>query len=128
MNLTKAQKDDIASRCTQWSSSVLQCDGYRISLREERLKNRIYIMVYINGLFKGEYLNKECEIAKKFYYHKKSYLYKGKLKKILLRIPAKRRILDPQSHIIMVYPYWSSIESFLRNIEKTCQNIEIIAE
>ena len=48
-------------RCTLFSSCNLECDGYKISLKEGRSKNRILIGIYVNGWCKGEWFSKENE-------------------------------------------------------------------
>ncbi len=59
----------------------LKCDEYEISImliRRNQFKN--VLVVYVNGVIKGEWLMKECKESKRFFKksNKVSFIFKGK--------------------------------------------------
>ena len=50
-------------------------DGYNVSVAMIRTsKTKYSYMVYVNGTFKGTWLNEDCEIRRRFYYEGKRTL------------------------------------------------------
>ena len=116
----------------------LAIDGFEVIIKRERLKKTQDIfMVYINGWFKGEWLNNDCEERRRFYQCKKLYLYSGKQRQNLIKesVNKKRSAdyrkwckeqLDAQTFIYT--PQWRSLASFKRHLIANNKSIELIEE
>jgi hypothetical protein len=113
----------------------LKCDGYEIEAIVERGKGlKLVIMVYIDGWFKGEWMDGKDERCLKFYREKRSYLYSSKTRAKAKEMLCKRIPKDMREHyqrlndksFTWYTPYWPSANMFFRHIRKTCKEIELM--
>lgn len=58
-----------------YSIIKLQCDGYELSVEPQMDKMKLYRMVYVNGWFKGQWLNGESEECRRFFRRKESFVF-----------------------------------------------------
>lgn len=136
MKLTKLQWQTLERQLTYPYASVkLKCDSHEIIARVEKAKGLKYsIMVYVDGEFKGIWLNGEDERCLKFYRARKHYLWRGKLREELRDTLRKRRPKESrdyckemlEKYFFTWVPYWPSASAFFRHIRKTCKQIEIM--
>ena len=110
----------------------LQCDGYKVSLvlkRETQFKNSI--MVYVNGSFKGEWMDKECEESRRFLRKVSRSLYNQKQKQAFGKL-SKRLQKEMKIDISKTYSYymptWTSFNSLKRHLIKENSSIELITK
>lgn len=103
----------------------LNIDGYNVSLRLERVETyKLGIMVYINDVFKGEWL-KECEISRRFLpKHSKRVFSKRDLK----GFPRTRRSEMEKKKYEYYGFYWNSFSHMKRAFIHNNQKIELIKE
>lgn len=109
----------------------LRIDGHEITISLELYnKMKFTYIVYIDGWIKGEYLNKESELGKKFYnprmmhFHKKSFI--TSMEKLLGKKEAKKKGYVYQKTL---YAYSPSFDSFrsLKKVLSQNESIEIIS-
>lgn len=136
MALTKEQWQVLENQLSYPLGRVkLRCDGYQISAYVEKSKGlKFEIMVYIDGEFRGVWLNGEDERCLKFYRAIKHYLWRGKLREELKDDLRKRQTKESrdrykemlEEHFFTWVPYWPSASAFFRHIRKTCKQIEVM--
>ena len=128
-------KDDwkvAKERCTLFSSCELECDGYKISLKEGRSKNRILIGIYVNGWCKGEWFSKENENCPeiKFYPLKETFLYKKKDREEFLKMGKKYKnpmwIESAKKRYVYGDMTAASFEQIKTHLIKTCKSIKLL--
>lgn len=107
----------------------LQCDEYKVSLvlkRENQFKNSI--MVYVNGVFKYEWMNKDCEESRRFLRKVTKSLYSQKRKQAYNKLPKRiQKELKTDINKVFIYymPTWTSFNSLKRNLIKENNNIKL---
>lgn len=110
----------------------LMCDGYKITLKQEAGKNKLYNMVYVNDVFKGTWtiLGNNHSESKFMYetnktYNKTSPKELRKLQRLLGKERAK--IFEPKTFISLNF-FYPSFTAFKRQMMRKCTNIEIFNE
>lgn len=86
--LDKDTKDRlIADLSYPYGRVELMCDGFKVALSVERAKKLNYrVMVYVDGCFKGEWLNPTKTFPEqKFYNRTESFLYTPKQRQMMLK-------------------------------------------
>ena len=78
--MTKEQWAEVEKRATApWGYAKLDCDGYIISIRRERYSGlRDCLVVYVGGVWKGEWAKEDCEERRRFFCPKKKYFHTAK--------------------------------------------------
>lgn len=113
-----------------FSMAQLKVDGYKITLRLERLDTyRNRIMVYINEQFKGKWLIEDCEERRRFFRKREKSLITAKQKKDLNKLPKKFKKEHEEwfnRSYIYYEPYWSSFNSLKKHLIKENESIELI--
>lgn len=108
----------------------LNCDGYEVSLSLQRVSQyKNAIVVYVNGKFKHEWINKDCEesrrflkkVSKSFYSQKQKNKYKKLSKKL-----QKELGVDVDKKYSYYLPYWTSFNSLKRQLAKENNSIKLI--
>lgn len=137
MPISKEQWDAIEVELNGVFGRVeLLCDGHSVIAEIKSIAPlKLGILVYIDGVIKGEWWRGENEVARKFHREVKRFLYsakdreyaKAQLKKRgmteLLRETWQKRITLCMSHW---HPWWTNAKSFRRHIGKTCKEIEVV--
>ena len=138
MSITKEQWAEIEKQLSGMMGRVkLMCDGYEIDANIERCKMRLYVMVYVDGCFKGEWIaNREgSEIPLKFYREQKRPAAGAKmrawyLKESKSRFWSKEQRAEHAAKARKTFstwiPYWPNAKAFCRHIRKTCTSIELV--
>lgn len=137
MSFSKQQWQVIEKQLSfPYSKVELKCDGYQVSAVVEKSKGLKYcVVVYVDGVYKGEWMDGKHEQPLKFHCKKRRYFLRGKQRQDCLRelnkrgTPAAskemyRKWLDKYHEYWM--PFWPSAKSFCRHIQKTCTQIELI--
>ncbi len=135
---TKAQWDEIEKQLSGYFGRVeLRCDGYKVVAAIEPIdKLKQGIVVYVNGVWKGEWMRGEAEEAKKFHREMKRFLYPASK-----REEAKKKLRSRHLHatlrdwyagvaersVFTWAPYWTSARAFTRHLRKTCTDIEVVS-
>lgn len=101
----------------------LQVDEYELTLIVQREKNKLNLFVYVNGQFKFEWLNEDCDIRKRFYCQSTHCLISNKeICKITKNKKSQQRIKEHNS-FVSYSPYWNSFNKFKRHLIANNQNI-----
>lgn len=131
--MTKEEWKEVEGKLKSFYCIVkLRCDEYEISLvivRISQFKNEIQI--YVNGVVKGEWLNKECEESKRFLRKVSKSLYSQKHKlsyKKLSKRMQKEIGLDIDKTYSYYLPSWTSFNSLKRQLIRENNSIELIQE
>ena len=113
-----------------FGNAKLECDGYKLSLtKSQRGESGLAIFPYVNGEFKGKWINEDCEERRRFmrpvaharFTPKDKALYKK-----LDRYQGKKP--DPKKYdekITYYYWPWLSFASLKRHLIKHNQSIRI---
>lgn len=115
----------------------LKADGYKLALQVQGYKAlRQCIVVFVDGVSKGEWFNGEAPEAKKFCREQRRWLYGAKHREEA-RKKLKSRHLDAflREHYKGVAEKFTAIWSFCwmspaaltRHLRKTCADIEIVS-
>lgn len=116
-----------------YSSVKLRCDGYEVTLLLRQISQfKNAILVYVNGVIKGEWLCKDCEERRRFLRPVKSSLYsqkqKAALKKISKSLRKKTGLLDPEASYTSYRYDWTSFKALKSHLSKHNSNIELVRE
>lgn len=105
-------------------------DGYRVDFRTCISKNRLVILVWVNGEMKGEWLIAKDgralhEEGRKFFCPKSVRTYPKIQEKKLARVFGKERAAElTKPHIVVFDARWFSAKKLVAHLKKTCQNVE----
>lgn len=114
----------------------LKADGFNLTLQVDGYKAlRQCVVVFVDGVSKGEWLMGEAPEAKKFCCERRRWLYSAKEREEA-KAKLKSRRLDPflREHYTRVAeqftaiwaPYWLSPKALVRHLRKTCTDISIV--
>lgn len=135
--LTKEQWQQIEQQLSGLFGQVkLKADGYNLTLQVQGYKaRRQCIVVFVDGVSKGEWHRGEAPEAKKFCREARRWLYPAKYR-VEAKVKLKQRRLDPflrshyehvaESFLALWAPYWFEPKSLTRHLRKTCADIEIV--
>ena len=126
--MNKEEWNDVENKLQSFfDMAKLRCDGYEVTLRLERLNQyKNAIMVYVNGVFKGEWLNGESEEAKRFY-NKVTKTLSNSRSKAFKKLPKKlQKELKTEYSYSYYLPYWTSFSSLKRHFIRENKSIELI--
>ena len=102
----------------------LLIDEYDVKLVSMREKNRLYIVIFINGKINFEWCNEDCEIRKRFMCaQKKCLLSQKELSKI--RGKKKRQEIKDRATYTYYTPYWSSFSRLKKHLKENNQSTEL---
>ena len=122
MSLTKAQWASIKDTLSvPWGVVKLDVDGYKVSLYVKRVKPLKYeIFPYVNGEFKGVWLNGDCEESKRFMRPMHVSLFKPSEKKAVLKHVSKKVAKEFYGDLdkkFTVYQWgWANFDSMRRHL------------
>lgn len=105
-------------------------DGYALTLQVKQVKPlKFAVMVYVNGWFKGELLQNDCEERRRFYCPKKGRVFtaasKAKLTKGLSKRAIARYLPDIDKTFSYWLPVWSSFAPLKRHLVANNKSIEL---
>lgn len=106
--MTKQEWIEAEKLVTLYSALLLDCDGFRLSISETRSKNKIEVIVYVNGFLKGEWISNDCEERRRFYQKKKKQMHSQKKIKQWKRLFGKT--LEQYAYYYL--PFWTSFKAF----------------
>jgi len=136
MPLSKPQWEVIEKSLAYPFGAVnLRCDGYEIAAHVQQSKMKLFVMVYVDGEFKGAWLDGKDDRCIKFCQKKIKHILNSSEKKKALEA-SRMRSLSKEDRAMFKeaaeknfeywVPYWTSPKAFCRHIRKTCKSIEII--
>lgn len=113
-----------------YSIATLYCDGYKIELvlvRVDQFKNRIDI--FVNGLFKGEWVLNDCEERRRFFCPRSKTLLTAKERAVYKKIYRRKKDFEKFVESRRFYyhqPYWKSFRSLKSHLIKHNKVIEVV--
>ena len=135
MALTKEQKDFILKRLnSQWYPVKLECDGYIVHLKLERVQDlKLAVEVYVNSFVKGEWLvHPDKHVESKFFPSRFVYVISPAKKKQAIKRLGKKRAYefypDLDKKIEYKGTHFSSGKTALNHLIKVSGSIELITE
>lgn len=139
MTVTKEQWAEIERNLSGPFGEVsLICDGYQVTAQIQSIAPlKQGIVIFVNGVSKGEWFKGEAEEARKFLCAKTRHIFNAKDREHAQAQLKRRFIKSDQSlsrHYNDVvndtlthwYPYWTSAKAFCRHLRKTCTEIEVV--
>lgn len=113
-----------------YGRAELMCDGYRLTLRVQRLKPglRYAIAVYVGGWWRGEWALEDCEERRRFLQPCKAYAFKPKERARLKAMkPRMRKMLgwDPDKTITYYRSWWGSFDALRRHLVRNNKVVEL---
>jgi hypothetical protein len=116
-----------------WGRVKLMCDGYELTIDVQMVKPlRYMLMVYVNGIFRGEWLLTDGEERRRFMREHRACALKKKerdfWKKNNQRLPKKLRVLDPDRKFSWWEPLWSSFKQLKAHLIKNNKEISLVRD
>lgn len=135
--LTKEQWQQIEQQLSGPFGQVeLKADGYNLTLQVQGYKAlRQCVVVFVDGVSKGEWFRGEAPEAKKFCREERRWLYPAKKREEAKQKLKSRRLdgflRDHYKHVAEAFtavwaPYWFAPASLARHLRKSCADIEIV--
>ena len=132
--LTKEQKTFILKQLESPLNHIeLDCDGFKIWLSLKRYKMRLVIDIYINGVFKGEWLGfTETHPETKYLPIKRRPYYTPKRKAEIIKALGKREAKKMFPKLDEVHEgrtsFFTSPKAALSHLIKVSDSIELLTE
>lgn len=115
----------------------LQCDGYEVVATVRPLKDsmKLVVAVFVGGRIEGKWGQDEDPRCTKFWQKKTKYLLPPAQRKKAMLASRSRNLSKADRDFFKQnaertyefwQPYWEKPSAFLRNIRKTCAEIEFI--
>lgn len=107
----------------------LKIDGYNAEIVCAPTKSplKYELVIFIDGKFKIEWSNNDCEIRRRFFCKHKTSLLTAKQKKQLKRErKAIREEIEKQTTSYYYYPFWNSFRSMKSHFIKNNKSIELL--
>lgn len=124
-NEWKQVEDDLKS---PYKFVKLLCDGYELTLCLQRISvYKNVIAFYVNGVFKGEWLAKDCEERKRFFRKGHKSILTAKEKAEFKKLSKKKQAEWRERFFYDTYtPYWTSFRSLKKHLIENNKVIELI--
>lgn len=104
----------------------LRCDAYSVLLEVQRERMRMFVVVYVDGFLKGEWLLKDCEERRRFMrpvtIRPKPYTPRQ------VRLLGKKWCDESRAKYTGTYYAWDwkSVRSLLRHLHKHNSSVELV--
>lgn len=133
-----------AEKRLSWTGAriKLDCDGYDLSICRERYHAmRDCLTVYVNGVWKGEWLVQDCEERRRFAAPLKRYYHRPKMHAAMKANRAKQpryilatvdkalgKLADPDATFTIYSPVWGSFKRLRQHLVKNNKQISMAKE
>lgn len=104
----------------------IKVDDYKVSLVPTRENMKIYIVLFVNGKFKWEWIHEDCDIRRRFMRPSKHCLVKQKELDRVTRSKKKRQEIKERNSYISYSPNWTSFKRLKRHLIKNNKSIELL--
>ncbi len=109
----------------------LKVDGREVTFRRGLItKNRLGIMTYVDGTFKGAWMLPSHEAPESMFLRPQSrFVYTQKERKRFKRIrkkTLKELKIDPDKKMHSFTPFWNSVGSIRKHYERTFKDIQLL--
>lgn len=129
--MTKDEWQEAEQRALwKYGGLTLLVDGYRISVQPQyATPYKIELAVYVNGVFRGEWVIKDCEERRRFCYCTKHSLIKRSCPKRMKERLLKAEGKTEDDYAYYTYsPYYPNFAALRRQLEKNNKDIQLITE
>lgn len=118
----------VRRRCTLWRHAKMKADGYELSLTEARLKNKVYILIYVDGKVDYSLTDTDNEVRRKFFWKRSRSFYSREYIKGMEKLQGKRACKAEGIYrkIEMWFPYWASFSRLKSHFKKNCDALELV--
>ena len=128
-------KDDWQKVHDWWGSNFysyinLSVDDHKVSLQNiiNKKNMTVEVVVYVDGVFKGEWTDKKSEIGNRFLRPVKKSCYSEKELKERAKAFGKRHDMAQQKYFEYNDPTWKSFASFKKHLTQHNKEIKLIEE
>ncbi len=110
----------------------LRVDGHNVSFNRFLSKNRLLIMTYIDGTFKGKWLAHDYSGPELNYLRPCTrYIHSPKKREALKKMSKRQRSIlgeyyDPDNKFLYYTPAWTNATQIRRHYQKTFSSIELV--
>jgi hypothetical protein len=127
MKLSKADVTKIVEQLSMpWGAVMLDCDGYDVRLWVAEVGAlKFEVATYVNGCFKADWLQADCEERRRFMRPLKRYVYTAKDRKNR-RLRAALKPLDIDRKIVFFTPFWPTAKAALNHIQRNNTDIKLL--
>lgn len=102
----------------------LKVDEYEISLVLTRENMKMYIVLFVNGEFKWQWIHEDCDIRKRFMCPSKHCLVKQKDLDRVTKSKKKQQKIKTNNTYTSYSPYWTSFKRLKSHLIKNNTSIE----
>ena len=60
---------------------ALMCDGFHVTFQLVRAQMRLVILFYVNGVYRGEWMGKDCEERRRFHRPVRKFVFSAKVER-----------------------------------------------
>ena len=120
----------------------LNCDGYKLTIRRaRRTEMRDCLVIFVNGEFRGEWPNNDCEERRRFLCPRKSFYHKPRIRSAMkanrarepkyVRIAVEKalgKLADPDATFTWYSQIWPSFKSLKAHLVKNNKEISFRKE
>jgi hypothetical protein len=111
----------------------LQVDQYHLTITLERVSQfRLALVIYIDGIFRFEWITSDCEERRRFFRPVKRFFntpkQRANLKKMPQWLQKESKLFDPNAQLTVYYPDWTSFTALKRHLIKNNTSIELVKE
>ncbi len=123
--MTAEEWKEAEKRLNAFRVVKLLIDGYTVSLMLCRENMKLYILVYVNGKVKGEWITTDCEERRRFMYKSKRCLIGKYDKKKGLSKRQYDKLKEKYTHYYYS-PYFSSFKTLKSQFTKNNKDIQLL--
>lgn len=114
-----------------YGTAALLVDGFKVSFSVSRSGMRLVILTYVNGVFKGEWIVKDCEERRRFYRPSSVSVYsekeRQKLTKGFSKTNVKKYFPNLDRKFFVYHFEWLSVTYLKRHLMANNKSIEVLS-
>lgn len=121
------------TKLTPFGRAEFLIDGYNVSVALRlKSKTKFVYMVFVDGIFKGEWLTEDCEIRRRFCYEGQKSILTGKQKSDFIKQFGKReynRFIKEHPEMVnykYYLPYFGSFRTLKSHFIKNNKSITLV--
>lgn len=106
------------------ATEYLQCDQYLVTLKVGAEKLRMYIYIYVDGWFRGEWSRSDCDIRRRFLCAVKDNLFRRMPTKGRSGRPYVTKKVKKSGEFTYYVPTWRSFSALRKHLVKNNTTIQ----
>lgn len=128
--MTKQEWDEAEKALKDFFHQVHFCiDGYKVTVRLVRVSTyKNAIAIYVDGVFRGEWLINECEYRRRFLPKKEKHLFTAKqMEDLRKQLRLSKKACERYNSTFTYYDaHWASFAAMKRHLIANNDNIELV--